>query len=154
MRQIAEIKFDHIDEEENVQSVDIFFTDDDNEEGTVACEVCLDTGKVFYRDNIYRAYDEVKEAIKEIRKTIVIKKPKIVITIADGALETVYSSVDVEVALVDFDTDGETDEERLKQIPYSTTDSRVHTAYANEHTVEPGDVNPERVNQLFEIIRG
>ena len=70
MRKIAEVRTDYIDEENNAQSVDIFFTDDDMEEGVVACEVCLDTGKVFYKDNIYRAYSEVRDAIKEIKGSI------------------------------------------------------------------------------------
>jgi len=152
MRKILEVSTDHIDETENVQSVDVYFVDDDGEEGTVACEVCLDTGKVFYRDNLYRGLKEIKTAIEEIRKTIVKKIPKIVVTISGGCLQLVNSSEEVEVAMIDFDTQG-TDEEQLKQIPYSVTDNRMEPAIANEYELDI-IVDEERINQLFKIIKG
>jgi len=65
MKEIREIRTDHIDDE-NVQYVDLYFDDDDNSEGKTVAVVCLDTLKVFYYDNDYRLNVRVKEAIKEI----------------------------------------------------------------------------------------
>ena len=65
MKEIREIKTDHIDDE-NVQYVDVYFDDDDNSEGKTVAVVCLDTLKTFYYDNDYRVNVRVKEAIKEI----------------------------------------------------------------------------------------
>jgi len=157
MRKILEVSTDHIDETENTQSVDVYFVDDDGEEGTVAAEVCLDTGKVFYRDNLYRV-DKIEEAIAEIRKTIVKKIPKVVITISGGNFQDYVSSEDVEVALIDFDVEYASDDDEIqpKDIPFSVEDGRVEKAYASEveTDIHSENVNPERVNQLFEIIRG
>ena len=145
MRQIAEIKFDHIDEEENIQSVDIFFTDDDNEEGTVACEVCLDTGKVFYRDNIYRAYDEVKEAIKEIRKTIE-KKPVTVIKVQEGRVTDVISNTDQEFIVADLDVEC-CEEDRLTYIKIRERFVRVSIETDFEIEIK-NKVSEEVISQL------
>ncbi len=65
MKTIREIRTDYIDDE-NVQHVDIWFSDDDNAEGKTVAVVCLDTLKVFFYDNDYRINTRVKEAIKEI----------------------------------------------------------------------------------------
>jgi len=152
MREISEISTEHIDETENTQTVDVYFTDDDSEEGSVACVVCLDTGKAFYRDYIYSTYEIVTDAIKEIQASI--EKPKVVVTINGGGLGKVESSIEIEIAVIDFDTNGETDETRLTQIPYSITDNRVVASYASGYEQYPGEVSKERVNQLFEIIKG
>ena len=127
MKKIAEIKIDHIDEVENTQSVDIFFTEDDMEEGTTACVVCLDTGKAFYSDNIYRAYSEVTEAIEEIRKTIEKKAPKIVAVISGGVLQSVIGEAPIDLHVIDYDTDGE-DPDDCYEIPQE--DGRTDLAYA------------------------
>ena len=68
MNQITNIITEYIDEERNVQFVDVYYND--NEEGVVAAEICLDTGKVFYRDSKYRSEPMVKETINLITKTI------------------------------------------------------------------------------------
>jgi len=65
MKEIREIRTDHIDDE-NVQYVDVYFDDDDNSAGKTVAVVCLDTLKTFYYDNDYRVNVRVKEAIKEI----------------------------------------------------------------------------------------
>ena len=65
MKEIREIRTDHIDDE-NVQHVDIWFSDDDNAEGKTVAVVCLDTLKTFYYDNDYRLNPRVREAIQEI----------------------------------------------------------------------------------------
>jgi len=147
MRQIAEIKFDHIDEEENVQSVDIFFTDDDNEEGTVACEVCLDTGKVFYRDNIYRAYDEVKEAIKEIRKTIEKKAPKVIVVIDGGNVSAILGDSPIDAHVIDYDVEGQ-DSDDCHEIPQGEGKTEMAVAYQGEIFEEDAD----RTYELLEAI--
>lgn len=152
MRKILEVLTHHIDETENTQSVDVTFVDDDGEVAEVACEVCLDTGKAFYRDNIYRASEEVQEAIAEIRKTI--KKPQIVITISGGNFQDYVASQAVDVALIDFDTEySSTDDEiQPKNIPFSVEDNRMEKAYASEVHADDDNINPERVEQIFKII--
>ena len=65
MKEIREIRTDHIDDE-NVQHIDVWFDDDDNSEGKTVAVICLDTLKVFYFDNDYRVNVRVKEAIQEI----------------------------------------------------------------------------------------
>jgi hypothetical protein len=129
MRKILETSTEHIDEIENTQSVDVYFVDDDGEEGTVACEVCLDTGKAFYKDNIYRSSRKVKEAIEEIRKTIVKKKPTVVVKVVGGNVTDVFSDTDLELDVLDFDTEmsSEEDQEDMKKIPDSY--GKIQDAY-------------------------
>ena len=68
MKQITSVFTEYIDEERNVQLVDVYY--DNDEEGVVAAEICLDTGKVFYRDPKYRSEPIVKETIHLITKSI------------------------------------------------------------------------------------
>jgi hypothetical protein len=159
MRKILETSTEHIDEIENTQSVDVYFVDDDGEEGTVACEVCLDTGKAFYKDNIYRSSRKVKEAIEEIRKTIVKKKPSIIVKVArgcakevGGCVKEVNSSVEIDFILVEFDTNG-TDEGQLTSVPHSNEDAELVYSIVDEYKVEV-EVDEERVDQLLKIIKG
>jgi hypothetical protein len=67
---IVEVKTDHTDEEENVTAIDVIF-EDDLEEYVVVGEICLDTGKVFYRDSICRLFSEITEAVEEVRSSII-----------------------------------------------------------------------------------
>ena len=69
MKKPVEVRTEHIDDQ-NLHHVDVYFTDDDMEEGTTACVVCRDTKKVIYFDSIYRMSPMVKEAIQEILKDI------------------------------------------------------------------------------------
>lgn len=65
MKNIAEIRTDYIDDQ-NLQYIDCWFTDDDNEEGKTVAVVDLDTKKIIFFDNGYRLNEKVKEAINEI----------------------------------------------------------------------------------------
>lgn len=67
MKEPIETVIDHIDDD-NYQHVDCYFTEDPNEEGKTVAIVCLDTGKVFFLDNLYRSNKGVQEAIKEIKR--------------------------------------------------------------------------------------
>ena len=52
--------------DQNLKHIDIWHTDDATEQGTTAAIVDLDTGKVIYFHNEYRAYPEIQAAIAEI----------------------------------------------------------------------------------------
>jgi len=65
MKKIQEIITDHIDDD-NLQHVDCYFTEDRNEQGKTVAVVDLDTKKVIFFDNGFRINKKVKEAISEI----------------------------------------------------------------------------------------
>ena len=69
MTPIAELRTDHIDDD-NLQHLDAYFTDDDNEEGKTIAVVDRDSGKVICFDHLYRTDKLVEEAIIEIRADI------------------------------------------------------------------------------------
>ena len=146
MRKIAEVKFDHIDEVENTQTVDVLFTDN-LEEYEVACEVCLDTGKIFYRDNIHRLNSEVQEAIKEIRETIKKKSPKVIAVIQGGILQNVLSDQDLDLVTIDYDF--EDDPEDGVEIPQGS--GKTALAYVYEGSVF--EKSPERVEEILTAIK-
>jgi hypothetical protein len=60
-----EIRTDFIDDQ-NLQHIDCWFTEDDNEEGKTVAVVDLDSKKVIFFDNAYRFDEGVKSAIKDI----------------------------------------------------------------------------------------
>ena len=66
---IAEIRTDYIDEQ-NLQYIDVWETDNDNEEGKTVAVVDLDTSKVIFFDNGYRLNKRIKEAINNILSDI------------------------------------------------------------------------------------
>ena len=61
----TEIRIGYIDDQ-NLQHIDCYFTDSDTEEGRTAAVVDLDTKKVIFFDNIFRASDKVQNVIKKI----------------------------------------------------------------------------------------
>jgi len=69
LKKISEIRTDHIDDQ-NLQHIDVWLTDDNDEEGKTIAVVDLDTKKVIFFDNGYRMNEEVKIAIKEIVESI------------------------------------------------------------------------------------
>lgn len=66
-KHLSEVDNTFIDEENNTLYIDGFFADNcgDCEEGTSIAVVCLDTGKIIYRDNRFRGNQMVVEAINE-----------------------------------------------------------------------------------------
>lgn len=69
MEIIKEVRIDFVDDD-NLQHVDCWFTEDDNEEGRTVAVVDLDSDKVIFFDNRFRADEKVKEAIQEILNKI------------------------------------------------------------------------------------
>ena len=68
-REIAQVKTDYVNGE-NYTFIDIFFTDDQMEEGKSIGAVCNDTKKVLFFDNRYSTDAKVLEAIKEIKSKL------------------------------------------------------------------------------------
>ena len=66
---ISEIRCDYIDDE-NLQHIDVWETDDENESGKTVAVVDWDTAKVIFFDNSYRMSSEVVEAIRNIKDEI------------------------------------------------------------------------------------
>ena len=117
------------------------------EEGTVACEVCLDTGKAFYRDNAYRAYSEVTEAIEEIRKTITKKVPKAVAVVEGGVLTAVIGDAPIDIHVIDYDCEDD-DPDDCYEIPQSNGKTATAMAYIGEIFEE----DAKRVKELLTAI--
>lgn len=66
MSKYAEVRSNYYDDIEEVQTVDAWFTDDDNEEGVVIAKIHIDTKEVEYLDTD-AAYDEyAQEVINDI----------------------------------------------------------------------------------------
>ena len=116
MKHIAEIITDHIDED-NFQYVDAYFDDDADSEGKTIAMVCLDTKKVVFIHNEYRLVSKVKNAIKEILDSIVIEKPKVVVKIDGGIVTDVFSDTELDLDVIDFDTEGISEDEEVVKIP-------------------------------------
>ena len=60
-----EIKADYIDDQKYLH-IDMWETDDDNEEGKTIAIVCCDTYKVYFIDNTMRGDHLVKETINDV----------------------------------------------------------------------------------------
>lgn len=71
MNQITDIETTYIDEEQNVQYIDVYYEDQD--EGQVAAMICLDTGKVFYRNIEFKFYERIKAIADEISRSVTPK---------------------------------------------------------------------------------
>jgi hypothetical protein len=65
MSKYAEIRCDFYDNEEEKWFVDAWFTDDDNEEGTVIAKVNYKTKEVEYLDNDAKTDSLAQEVINE-----------------------------------------------------------------------------------------
>lgn len=65
IKNIADIRTDYVDDQ-NLQHIDCWFTEDDNEQGKTVAVVDLDTKKIIFFDNGYRLNEKVKEAINYV----------------------------------------------------------------------------------------
>ena len=65
MKEIKELRTDHVCDQ-NYRHLDAYFDDDDNSEGKTVAMVDLDNDKVIFLDNAYRVNETVKQAIKDI----------------------------------------------------------------------------------------
>ena len=61
----TEIRTDYIDDQ-NLQHIDCWFTDDNSEEGRTVAVLDLDTQKVIFFDNRFRASKKIQKVISEI----------------------------------------------------------------------------------------
>ncbi len=66
MSKYAEIRGNHFDDIEQVQCIDAWETDNDNEEGKVIAKVHLDTKEVEYLDPDARYDEYAQEVIDEV----------------------------------------------------------------------------------------
>jgi len=66
MSKYAEVRGNHFDDIEQVQMIDAWLTDDDNEEGSVIAKVHLDTKTVDYIDPDARYDEYAQEVINEV----------------------------------------------------------------------------------------
>ena len=64
-----EIRNDYTDDD-NYTHIDMWLSDDDDEQGKTIAIVCRDTKKVFFIDNGFRLNEEVKIAIQEVLQNI------------------------------------------------------------------------------------
>lgn len=60
-----EIRADYIDDQ-NYLHIDVWQTEDDNEEGKTIAIVCCDTHKVYFIDNTMRNDHRIKDMINDI----------------------------------------------------------------------------------------
>lgn len=65
IQNILDIRTDYVDDQ-NLQHIDCWFTEDDNEQGKTVAVVDLDTKKIIFFDNGYRLNEKVKEAINYV----------------------------------------------------------------------------------------
>lgn len=69
---ITEIRTGYVDDD-NLQHIDCWFSDDENAEGSSVALVCLDTGKVVYFDNKFRSSKRVTKAIDKVKAEMKLK---------------------------------------------------------------------------------
>ncbi len=66
MSKWSEIRSNYFDDEEGVQTVDAWLTDDGNENGTVIAKIHLDTKTVDYLDSDAETDEYAQEVINEV----------------------------------------------------------------------------------------
>lgn len=66
MSKYAEVRCDFYDEDAEVQCIDAWLTDDDNEDGMVIAKANLATGDVEYLDDDARTDEYAQEVIREV----------------------------------------------------------------------------------------
>ncbi len=66
MSKWSEIRSDYYDDIEDIQTVDAWLTDDDNEEGEVIAKIHLDTKTVDYLDSDAETDEYAQEVINEV----------------------------------------------------------------------------------------
>ena len=66
MSKWSEIRSNYFDDEEGVQTVDAWLTDDDNEEGEGIAKIHLDTKTVDYLDSDAETDEYAQEVINEV----------------------------------------------------------------------------------------
>lgn len=78
------------------------------------------------------------------------KRPRVVVVIEGGLVTDILANGDgIEVAVIDYDIDAETEDQEVMQIPQ--TGNQTAPAFASVRSV---DTVPDRVAQLFAAIEG
>lgn len=78
------------------------------------------------------------------------KRPRVVVVIEDGLVTDILANGDgIEVAVIDYDIDPETEDQEVMQIPQAG--NQTAPAFASVRSV---DTVPDRVAQLFAAIEG
>lgn len=78
--------------------------------------------------------------------------PRIVITVEGGVIQSILSSVSVEVLTIDYDVDG-LDSRRLVEVPQAGLgERRTELAHVMINSSGKGIDEPERVNELFALL--
>ena len=67
--EVREVRSNYTDDQ-NYIHIDVWLSDDDNEEGTTTAIVCGDTKKVFFINNRLRSNSLILEEISEILKSL------------------------------------------------------------------------------------
>jgi hypothetical protein len=74
----TEVRSGYVDDQ-NFTHIDVWFTEDDNEEGFTAAIVCNDTAKVYFCDNRLRNDPKILEEISNVLQSI----PQTMIVVLD-----------------------------------------------------------------------
>jgi hypothetical protein len=84
--------------------------------------------------------------------TIEIPDPRIVITVEGGVIQSILSSVPVDVLTIDYDVDG-SDSRRLVEVPQEGLgERRTELAHVMIDSAGSGLNEPARVNELFALL--
>ncbi len=95
-----EVRNDYTDDD-NYTHIDVFFTEDDGEQGITGAIVCRDTKKVYFLDNRLRGNKLVLEAIAEVQKelaqeeTPLAPEPEFDRTWVDNCLCQIYAAIGI-----------------------------------------------------------
>lgn len=79
-----------------------------------------------------------------------MERPKIVITIEGGTVSNVLANMTVDVAIINYDVEGE-EVENLKKIPQGPV---LPPSNAIAHVETAEIVKQKRLSELFEAVRG
>lgn len=75
-------------------------------------------------------------------------KPKIIVHIEGGLVQSVLASREIDLIIYDYDTDG-AEEEDLKLVPQTDGGDEEAYVYIGEYV----QVDPQRVNELFKALK-
>ena len=152
MKKIEEIRTHYVDQENNNHYVDVYYEGhEDTNSGEVACVICGDTGKTFYRNPDFMQVKEVVSAVEavqaKVKKALEAKAPKLVAVISGGILQSVIGEAPVDLHVIDYDCEDEAPED-CYEIPQGN--GRTETAYA--YIGEIFEENAERTKELLNAI--
>lgn len=89
-----EVRNDYTDDD-NYTHIDVFFTEDDGEQGITGAIVCRDTKKVYFLDNRLRGNKLVLEAIMEVQEELVQEETPPASKWVDSCLCRIYAAIGI-----------------------------------------------------------